>query len=206
MIIHCCTLGHMHAYLVVGQDNEQKISELISLKSAHPIDFDIKSIEDTRELGRISRYSAKETRAFVIRTLSESSIEAQNAFLKTLEEPSENTIFILSAESIDTILDTIVSRCEMVTTQAAISEKDKELFKTFIGMATAERLDFVSGLGGRDEAKLFLKSLMAGAHGNIADQNVATLLDASDLALTRIYANANPALQLTNMVISLEKK
>lgn len=37
-----------------------------------------------------------------------------NAFLKTLEEPSDNTCFILLANNLDNVLPTIVSRCQVL--------------------------------------------------------------------------------------------
>ncbi len=40
--------------------------------------------------------------------------EAQNALLKTLEEPPEYAVLMLLAESADTLLPTVLSRCNMV--------------------------------------------------------------------------------------------
>ncbi len=42
------------------------------------------------------------------------TVEAQNALLKTLEEPPDNTIFILISSNIGKILPTIRSRCRLV--------------------------------------------------------------------------------------------
>ncbi len=40
--------------------------------------------------------------------------ESANAFLKLLEEPGKNTVFILLAERLDQVLPTIMSRCQQV--------------------------------------------------------------------------------------------
>ena len=40
--------------------------------------------------------------------------EAANSFLKTLEEPRKNTLIILISSSWDSILPTIVSRCQLI--------------------------------------------------------------------------------------------
>ena len=40
--------------------------------------------------------------------------QAANAFLKTLEEPPENVVFILLGRTKDAVLPTIVSRCQVV--------------------------------------------------------------------------------------------
>lgn len=41
------------------------------------------------------------------------TLQAQNAFIKILEEPPERVIFILICESTSNLLDTILSRCEV---------------------------------------------------------------------------------------------
>ncbi len=42
------------------------------------------------------------------------SVEAQNAFLKSLEEPAGSTVFVLVAPSAGDLLETVVSRCRKV--------------------------------------------------------------------------------------------
>lgn len=59
------------------------------------------------------------------------TIEAQNAFLKSLEEPPENTLIILLSSTIDFLLPTIVSRCQIINlsakSQVTVSEKEMSL-------------------------------------------------------------------------------
>lgn len=50
-------------------------------------------------------------RAIVIYPADAMNAAAANALLKSLEEPGPNTVFILVAHSIDTLLPTLVSRC-----------------------------------------------------------------------------------------------
>lgn len=65
--------------------------------------------------------------------------EAQNAFLKTLEEPPQNSIIILTANHKDNLLPTLSSRCEIYNfqeNQTAIPEIDLpeiEVFNALIG-------------------------------------------------------------------------
>lgn len=40
--------------------------------------------------------------------------KAANAFLKTLEEPNDDVVFILLGRTVDSVLETIVSRCQVV--------------------------------------------------------------------------------------------
>ena len=63
------------------------------------------------------------------------TIEAQNAMLKILEEPPDNTIIILSADSKEPFLPTIISRCKIIElnqNRQKISEKETLEFKEFI--------------------------------------------------------------------------
>ncbi len=58
-------------------------------------------------------YSAK-GRTVIIEDASVMTIEAQNALLKTLEEPPEEAILILGAPSDSNLLPTILSRCQII--------------------------------------------------------------------------------------------
>lgn len=56
--------------------------------------------------------------------------ETQNAFLKTLEEPPEDTIIVLTARNKDLLLPTVVSRCQVIqllTTNPSTSLRTSEL-------------------------------------------------------------------------------
>jgi len=53
-------------------------------------------------------------RVIIVRRFEEANDEAANAFLKTLEEPPRHTRLILTARDPNTLLPTIVSRCQML--------------------------------------------------------------------------------------------
>ena len=55
------------------------------------------------------------TKVFVIRGADTMTPQAANAFLKTLEEPPGDTLFVLTAADQARLLPTIVSRCQTVT-------------------------------------------------------------------------------------------
>ena len=56
----------------------------------------------------------KNYKIYVINEAEKMTVEAQNALLKTLEEPPEYAIIILITENKETLLDTIKSRCEIL--------------------------------------------------------------------------------------------
>lgn len=56
----------------------------------------------------------KDYKLYILNDAEKMTIEAQNALLKTLEEPPEYAIMILITSNKDTLLDTIKSRCEIL--------------------------------------------------------------------------------------------
>lgn len=70
---------------------------------------DIKDIISKVEMTFNSKYLI-----FIIENIERFTQEASNAFLKTLEEPGKNVVFILTAENENLILDTIKSRVSII--------------------------------------------------------------------------------------------
>ena len=75
------------------------------------------------------------------------NIEAANALLKSLEEPSESAIFILLAENMDSLLPTIVSRCAALrfpqTQLPKWNEENRDKLKNIFKEDIFERFDYV---------------------------------------------------------------
>lgn len=71
-----------------------------------------------------------------------------NRLLKLIEEPPENTVFILVTENLDAILNTILSRCQLVKLQSPTDEMiaEKLISEETIPREQAEKISFlVSG-------------------------------------------------------------
>ncbi len=71
------------------------------------------TIGDVREMIRLTAQHGMEgdRRVVLIRHGEDMRTEAQNALLKTLEEPPEGTFFLMTARRTDALLPTIISRC-----------------------------------------------------------------------------------------------
>lgn len=69
--------------------------------------------EIKRQLSMSSMQDGK--RVVIIHRVETMTVEAANAFLKTLEEPHADTHLILTAESAERLLPTILSRCQQLT-------------------------------------------------------------------------------------------
>ena len=72
-------------------------------------------IEDIRDLSAQSQLRSFEAKVkgFIIRDIERLTLEAGNALLKTLEEPTPNTLIILTTSILDSVLPTIKSRCQV---------------------------------------------------------------------------------------------
>jgi DNA polymerase III subunit delta' len=69
------------------------------------------------------------TKVFVIEDADLMNEPAQNALLKTLEEPQADTVFILTSEHEEELLDTIRSRCRAVRLEAVPEDRLVELLQ-----------------------------------------------------------------------------
>lgn len=92
----------------------------------YPLKTKALSVDDVREQitvnVNIKPYSHK-YKVYVIPNADTLTTQAQNALLKTLEEPPEYAVFMLLAENINVFLPTILSRCVVFTINPLASEK-----------------------------------------------------------------------------------
>ena len=70
-------------------------------------------------------------RAVVILDADKMNDEAQNALLKILEEPPQDTVFILTAKSEKNLLPTIPSRCKKISVLPVTIGEAKDFFRQF---------------------------------------------------------------------------
>lgn len=92
--------------------------------------------------------SEYEYNIFVIHMCEDMTQEAANAFLKTLEEPEENTVMILTASSRDSVLPTILSRCIL------IKVKDESADENLMESEMIYILETVREIAGSDSMNL----------------------------------------------------
>jgi DNA polymerase III subunit delta' len=73
-------------------------------------------IDSVRELcGKLTLHSFEGgTKVGIIVEAERMTVEAQNAFLKTLEEPSADTVLMLTTSNLSRLLPTTISRCQVV--------------------------------------------------------------------------------------------
>lgn len=111
--------------LLCKSDNQElcgKCSSCVKISNrCHPdiktisLDSDLKHIKiDSIRVIRQDAYiipNESSHKIYILKSSDYLTVQAQNAFIKILEEPPEKVIFILLCENISTLLDTIISRC-----------------------------------------------------------------------------------------------
>jgi len=109
---------------------------------------DIISIDDVREIeeGLLLKPFEAKKRAIIIVDSETMKESAQNAFLKTLEEPPKNTSFILTSSHPERLLPTIRSRCMIIR---------------FRRLSLSEMKEFLEGAGKLTDEEVMLFSLLS---------------------------------------------
>lgn len=102
-------------------------------------------------------------RAVVLESAHNLTQEAQNALLKTLEEPPPNTILLLGSSLKYSLLPTILSRCQIDYLDKGISDHLKlvKFFEDIIELQAAsmeKRFEYIERL---EDKEKFLKALVA---------------------------------------------
>lgn len=106
------------SYIVVSNTDDwpKTIGQIIEVGD---FDFVLKTeelsigIEKIRELIKNLQIKREKTVAIIFEA-EKLTVEAQNAFLKTLEEPPENTTILLCTSNEDLLLETVNSRCKYI--------------------------------------------------------------------------------------------
>ena len=75
---------------------------------------------------------ACERKIYIINEAEKMNVQAQNALLKTLEEPPEYAVIIILTTNVDALLPTIVSRCVVLNMKPVDDELVKEFLMEYV--------------------------------------------------------------------------
>lgn len=203
----------MHSYLITGLNNERAENEIIKLKKmlgSSLQEFTFEKISDVRQLNSFSKLSVARPTTILIKNIDKASTEALNAFLKNLEEPQPNLSFILTCASINNVLPTIVSRCQVIRTGNYPKPKKQIVakIKHFLIMPNQNKLLFINSIRDRKEALSFIKDVIIVAHLLLLKTDhqhfkLTKIIKSAHLTFNNLIKNGNVGLQLTNFVIQL---
>ena len=194
----------MHAFLLIGADQQEVLSQSLNLAKklkAKILPFPLAKIEDVRALKSFTALTVSEPTVIYIDSIEKGTEEAQNAFLKNLEEPQPNLFYVLTAVNPASVLPTILSRCEVIR----LTDNTKASIKKVKLKPTLSDIDKIKDRG---EAKAFVQNLINILHSDLLENpenptKTANNLKVSLKALQNLEANGNVGLQLANLVINL---
>lgn len=169
----------MQTLLIVGsKENTQKEASTICQKFKIS-DFDINTFsseENSIGIGEVKNLQKKlflkpfqgETKALILENAEKLTHEAQNALLKTLEEPPSNTLIILIVQNKDLILPTILSRCKIIKFKErplSLSENEKEEYsnklESLLSAGVGDKLKLAQDLSkNKEEGILWLTKMI----------------------------------------------
>lgn len=140
-----------HAYLLEGDTNTgvtfvfdllDKIGvSSIQNPDIHTYSNDSFTIDEARALADQAQGKAFGSKKIFIISSPKFSLQAQNALLKTFEEPFENTHFFILLSSRELLIPTLLSRLEI--RRLDVGEKENTEVVKFLSMNTKERINFV---------------------------------------------------------------
>jgi len=93
------------------------------------------------------KHIPQQRRLIIIKSFDSAKTLTQNAILKLLEEKITNTQFILQAQSLNKVIETIQSRVKIINltqTVKYLDDKDREIIKQIITQSKAKSLVFLN--------------------------------------------------------------
>lgn len=169
----------MQTYLIVSPNSDATDHKIESLKKrVNPSKFNIHEITALPSIGitetrKIKEIIGKKTfmggnRMIIIKEIEKATPEAANSLLKILEEPPENTYIILTAQNINGVLPTIVSRSEIFSIMPSGDNKSSKLIsdnilllKQLLTSSPSKRLMISQNTAkNKEQALIFLDGLI----------------------------------------------
>ena len=111
---------HPDLHIVYRQLNRHHLDPVVRKRKALDIGVDVLRQFVIEPVGRTPLRGR--TKVFIIREADRITPQAQNALLKTLEEPPGATVIILLVSALDRLLPTTLSRCQVVAFDALPAE------------------------------------------------------------------------------------
>lgn len=213
----------MQTLLIVSSDNQKAIEEAKTICRKNEIDiFDAAlinfektvGIEDVRNFQKklFLKPLKSKTKALILNIEESLTDEAQNALLKSLEEPPNNTIIILLVASMEILLPTVLSRCNIINLKSDLGVQPLSEGLNFIlsikDYGVGERLKFAQDNSKtKEDAKVFLENLILTVRNSLLktpdNQKLKTLKSLNKTHKIISTTNANSRLVLENLFLSL---
>ena len=217
----------LHSILITGGSDEKRFAKALEIRTkllkgdfAYENDpdfaiFETESesigIEIIRELKyKIVRKPFQRTiKIFFISHAEKLTLQAQNALLKTLEEPPQHSYIILSSPTSDLLIPTVVSRCQIIILPGNENQQNENIslafIKDLISKNPGQRIEIISQFTkNKDEAIQFCNSVLKILHYRLITKKQAFNCSLVLKSLKLLNQNINPKLVLENMVLDFK--
>jgi DNA polymerase III delta prime subunit len=208
----------MHAFLIIGSDAETiwkecasrinvwKISAWDVIRIPEEGTVGIEMIRDfERELALTPRNSP--AKAGLLTDIDRLTTEAQNALLKTLEEPPPHTYIIGTTRIPEALLPTILSRMSVVRLTDVTQKSDTSILLKLLRESPGQRISLIEPfIATRDDAKKFVTSLLGAAQEELLHHptpQLTALIRNLLAAQSQLSVNVNQKLVIDNAVLHL---
>lgn len=211
-------MQYMIPILLVTNDKKEVKKYLKTISEKGDLFFEINpltneySINEVKEVVKETKIYFKQKRIYLFQDFHLSSIEAQNTFLKALEEPPHKVQFILTTNNSNSLLPTIRSRTKIInlSNQPAF-EPDKNIENALLALVKEKKLNILSnnkfilktkedGLKILDKIILFFKNRLT------SDKNSPLILKEILKKKSLMESNnLNPQLTIDHILIFIGK-
>jgi len=215
----------MHSFIIIGKDREKVKKYAFDLAREQKISkFDVFVLETEKALGITDiRAVTKQVfltplkgseKAVILECFYGATIEAQNAFLKVLEEPPLSTTIILLSQD-NFFLSTILSRCKLIELDRSVtlSRDEKNEYSNVLEnlriMKIGEKLKLAQDLAkDRQQALNFIEKLIVVSRNKMVESEEKQELKKTIEILQKYYkeikqSNVNLRLGLENLFLEI---
>lgn len=211
----------MQSILIASKDKEKALDFARKIAREDKVhDFDFTTIEvDTLGIDDVRNFQKKaylkplkSLKKIVFLTANDLTLESQNALLKILEEPPDNTIIILHVPDKNLLLPTILSRCNVFELKSGeqLSKQDiSEYLNILVSLkdkGVGGRLKIAQDLSkDKTEALIYIENLILSGRNSLKDDpSLAAYLKSLQKSHTIIKTtNVNLRLALENLFLNL---
>lgn len=202
----------MHAFLIVGNNPNDEMQSMISKWKISVWDITRTAgsgIADIRAFIHELYITPKgKNRVGIIERIDLLTTEAQNALLKTLEEPPPNTYIIGTTQIPEALLPTIRSRMSVIKLSETVEKPDPAMQKLLMDLLAAspgKKLSLLESYEAtRDDAKKFVSSMLSAAHHELLSHpspQLTKLIRNLLAAQSQLSVNVNQRLVLDNVFL-----
>lgn len=157
------------SYLLTGASKNDRLKFAREMAQSQSSKFDTKEVNTAEERGieaakTIIQSSASQPfqghlSSIIVAEANNLTPEAQNALLKTLEEPPEKTQIILTAPNSDSLLPTVVSRCQEIRLESSGEPEEKPRAKFSSQTSLSQKLQQLEKTGLEAQITVWEKQL-----------------------------------------------